>query len=81
MESKNKKSLIVSSIIAAFIAITPYLLYVPNGIPEDVEYLDTFLGTLKGGHYGSVQVFVYFLLSKLVPLILFFIWFITCTSN
>lgn len=73
-----KKSLIASSIIAIFIAFTPYLLYIHNSIPAEILNYDIFLGTIKGGHYGSAQVFIYFLFAKLAPLILFFIWFITC---
>ena len=43
----------------------------------DVEKLQTFFGTIKGGHYQSVQIFLYTFFNKFVPLFLLIIWFIT----
>lgn len=56
---------------------TPYLLYFYQNIPDKIENLDTIFGVIKGGYYGTVQVFIYTLFSKFVPLLLLFIWFIT----
>ena len=56
---------------------TPYLLYFYQNIPEDIITMDTIFGTIKKGYYPTVQVFIYTLFSKFVPLLLLFIWFIT----
>ena len=77
MKNQRKKSLLIGSIISFLIVITPYLVYAHKLIPvDDVNYKFLFF-TLKGGHFGVAQMYVYFLLSKLVPLILFIIWFLT----
>ena len=77
MKTGRKSSLFIGSIITMVIVAIPYLLYVSQGISSDAETLDTFLGTLQGGYYGSVQGYVYWFFEKLVPLSLLIIWFIT----
>ncbi len=74
----RKKSLITGSIIIILIVFSPYLLYFHKSIPGDIENYETLFGLIKGGHYGYAQTFIYFLFAKLSPLILLFVWFITC---
>ena len=71
IKSKSNK-FIGGSIIATLIAITPYIFYLHESVP-DVEVWDTFLFT-----YNSASVAVWVLLGKLVPLYLLFLWFFTC---
>ncbi|MBI9042647.1 hypothetical protein [Lutibacter sp.] len=78
MKSNKKNSLIASSIIMILILFSPYLMYLHKSIPADLENFETIFGVIKGGHYKYAQVFIYFLLAKLSPLILLFLWFITC---
>ncbi|HEY9220942.1 MAG TPA: hypothetical protein VIO43_05100 [Lutibacter sp.] len=77
MKGNRKTSLLIGSLMVIFIISTPYLLYFYQNIPEDIKIMDTIFGTIKNGYYPTVQVFVYTLFSKFVPLLLLFIWFIT----
>ncbi len=74
---EDKKSLIIGSIIATFIAATPYFFYLYESVP-DIKVWDTFLFTYKSSYYESVFVLAWTLVSKLIPLMLLFIWFFTC---
>jgi hypothetical protein len=77
MKSSKKTSLFLSSIIILLIISTPYFLYLYQSIPPDLENWDTFFGEINGGYYGTAFIFVYTFFSKLVPLLLLLIWFIT----
>lgn len=77
MKNKKRRSLLLGSIVILLIISTPYLLYIYRAIPEDLENYDTFLGTVKGGYYVYVQLFIFTFLGKFVPLLLLTIWFIT----
>lgn len=73
---KDKK-FISGAVIATLIAITPYIFYLHESVP-DVEVWDTFLGTYNSGYYSSAGIAVWVLLGKFVPLYLLFLWFFTC---
>jgi len=78
MKNSRKNSLYIGSIITLLIVLTPYLLYIHQNIPEDLESYETIFGTIRGGFYTVVITYVYFFFSKFVPLLLLLIWFITC---
>ena len=73
----DRKSLVIGSIIATIIAITPYLFYLYESVP-DVKVWNTFLFTYDSGNFKSANVAFWILTSKFVPLLLLFIWFFTC---
>lgn len=75
--STSKKELIIGSVIATFIAITPYLFTIWEGVPDEMSW-DTFLGTYTSNYYESVQILVWTLLGKVIPLFLLLIWIFTC---
>lgn len=77
MKGNKRTSLLIGSLMVILIIFSPYLLYFYQSIPADLENWDTIFGLVKGGYYGTAQVFIYTLLSKFVPLLLLFIWFIT----
>lgn len=77
MKDNKRISLLIGSILVIFIIFSPYLLYLYKSIPSDIENWDTVFGIIKGGYYGTAQVFIYTFFSKFVPLLLLFIWFIT----
>jgi hypothetical protein len=77
MKGNRKTSLLIGSILIVLIISTPYLLYFYQNIPDKLENLDTFFGTIKGGYYGTAQIYIYTLFSKFVPLLLLFVWFIS----
>ncbi|MGJ5640808.1 hypothetical protein I3217_01655 [Formosa sp. S-31] len=67
----------LGSIIATFIAATPYLFYLYESVP-DTKIWDTFLFTYDSKFYGSVYVVAWTITGKIIPLLLMFIWFFTC---
>jgi hypothetical protein len=77
MKNDRKTSLWTGSIIMLLVIFIPYLLYIHQKIPESIENYETIFGVIKGGHFIQVQTYVYFLLSKFVPLSLLIIWFLT----
>ena len=74
---REKISLFTGSIVALLIAFSPFLLYIHNSIPEDLENYTTFFGVIKGGDFGSAQVLVFLLINKLVPLFLLTLLYLT----
>jgi len=72
----SKKELIIGSIIATFIAINPYLVTLWEGFPNQTTW-DTFFGTYTSPYYESVQILVWTLLGKIIPLFLLIIWMFT----
>ncbi len=73
----NKKNLVLGSVIATLIAITPYLFDLYESVP-DVKVWNTFLFNYDSQYYGSARVLAWTLSNKTIPLILIFIWFFTC---
>ncbi|WP_233164231.1 hypothetical protein [Snuella sedimenti] len=69
--------MVIGSVIATLIAITPYLFYLYESVP-DTKVWDTFLFTYNSGYFENANSFMYFFVSKAVPLLLIFIWFFTC---
>ena len=77
MKNNKRTSLLLGSLMGILIIFTPYLLYFYQNIPDDLKSYNTFFGTIKNGYYATVQIYIYTLFSKFVPLLLLFIWFIT----
>ena len=73
----NRKIIISGSIIATFIALTPYLFYIYESVP-DQQVWDTFFYKFNSVVYENVQIVVWTITGKLIPLLLLFIWFFTC---
>lgn len=73
----DKKSLVIGSIVATIIAITPYLFYLYESVPN-VKVWNTFLFTFESRYYENVAVLAWTLTGKSIPLLLLFIWFFTC---
>jgi len=76
-EENSNRSLILGSVIATLIAITPYLFTLYESVPN-TKVWDTFLFTYNSPYYESVRTLVWTLSNKLIPLFLLFIWFFTC---
>ncbi len=76
-EASNNKSLILGSVIATLVALTPYLFTLYESVP-DTQVWDTFLFTYNSPYYESAQVAFWTLSGKLIPLFLLFLWFFTC---
>lgn len=74
---QDRKSLIAGSVIATFIAITPYLFYLYESVPQD-KIWNTFLFVYNSGFYQDANVSMWVLTGKIIPLLLLIIWFFTC---
>lgn len=74
---KKRKTLLGGTIIAVIIIVSPYLFWIHELFPS-ISIWDSPFGTISSNYYGDVQVLFWMLLNKLVPLLLFCIWFFTC---
>jgi len=73
----DNKSLVIGSIVATLIAITPYLFYLHESVPT-TKVWDTFLFSYDSGFYQDANMAMWILTGKLIPIFLLFIWFFTC---
>ncbi|MFI8379801.1 hypothetical protein [Leeuwenhoekiella sp. NPDC079379] len=74
-------SLLTGSLVAAFIAASPYFFYLYEGFPRSKTWETSFFGlTLKyeSINFDGVDVVAWIIFSKTIPLLLFLIWFFTC---
>jgi hypothetical protein len=76
-QRSDNKSIVIGSIVATLIAITPYLFYLYESVPQ-TQVWDTFFGVYNSGAYQNAYVAMWSLTGKLIPLFLLFIWFFTC---
>ena len=73
-----KKKLVIEGLVALLIAISPLLFYSYKYFPINAEGTWSYLGiTFTNNGYDDITVAFYFYLSKLVPLLLFIVWFFT----
>ncbi|MDG1730881.1 MAG: hypothetical protein P8K68_11455 [Algibacter sp.] len=74
---EDKRSLVIGTVVGTLIAITPYLFYLYESVP-DIQIWDTFLFTFNSNFYQSAKTAIWILTGKLIPVYLLFIWFFTC---
>ncbi|UMB52385.1 hypothetical protein MKD41_08520 [Lutibacter sp. A64] len=77
MKSTKKKYLFYESILAILIITIPYLLYFHVQIPENLTEYDTVFGTINAGYFETLDVYIYYIFSKFVPLFLLTLLYIT----
>ena len=77
LKKAKRKNLILGSLIAITLILTPYFFYLYQGIP-DQEVWDSPFGEITSNYYGSVQIMFWVLFGKIIPLVLLLIWFFTC---
>ena len=78
---QRSKSLLAGSLIAAFIAASPYFFYLYEGVPDVKVWNFSILGfdvSYASGFYESANVVAWIVFGKLFPLIFLIIWFFTC---
>jgi len=76
-QNTDKKIIILGSVIATLIALSPFLFYLYESVPNK-NIWSTFLFEYESKGYKDVNTVMWLLTGKLVPLILLVIWFFTC---
>ncbi len=76
-DNKLNKGLIIGSIIATLISITPYLFYLYESVPK-TKIWSTFLFTYDSTFWEDANYVMWVLIGKVIPLYLLFLWFFTC---
>lgn len=74
---RKSRSILIGSIVALLIGITPYLFYTYEYFPDDPIF-ETFLFTYESKFNLSMYVTMWLLMGKLIPLMLLILWFFTC---
>lgn len=72
-----KKTVTKGSLVALLIAITPYLFYLHENVPEE-KIWQTILFTYNSRYFGDASTAMWILTGKVIPLYLLLIWFFTC---
>ncbi len=76
-QKTDKKSLILGSIVATILAITPYLFYLYESVPS-TKVWNTFLFTYDSRGYDNANIVMWLVTGKAIPLLLLILWFFTC---
>ncbi|WMI67279.1 hypothetical protein [Mangrovimonas sp. YM274] len=76
-DKKITKKVITGSIIATIIASTPFLYSLHEGVPQ-TKVWNTFLFTYDSNFWKDANYAMWVFTSKLIPLLLLFLWFFTC---
>tara|TARA_R110000796_G_scaffold88850_6_gene192064 strand:+ start:134755 stop:135300 length:546 start_codon:yes stop_codon:yes gene_type:complete len=74
---KKSRSILIGSIVAILIAITPYLFYTYEYFPHG-EFLETPFFTYESKYNLSIYATMWFIMGKMIPLLLLILWFFTC---
>ena len=76
---KIKKRIFIESFIAFFILISPFIFKLHEYVSSDPDAVIDFIGiTITKNGFPNINIYVWFLLGKIVPLYLLLIWFLTC---
>lgn len=77
MSKDNNSTLIYGTIVAVIIAVIPYFFYSYEAVPESLWEI-SFLKPVNESLGSDPYVSTWLIMIKLLPAILFFIWFLTC---
>ncbi len=73
----SSRFLLLGSVIAILIAISPYIFYLYEIFPNGPVWENSFF-RYESKYYESINVAVWTYLGKITPLFLLLIWFFTC---
>ncbi len=73
----DKRSIVTGTIVAIFLATSPYLFYLYEFVPDGLVW-DNFLFTYQSLGFQNVKVSMWVLTGKVVPLLFVIVWFFTC---
>uniref|UniRef100_UPI0040494397 hypothetical protein n=1 Tax=Gelidibacter sp. TaxID=2018083 RepID=UPI0040494397 len=77
MPTINRKQFYKDIIIIVLILLTTLLMYAYLFVP-DIKTLELPFFTINSNYYDSVQVFAWTILSKVVLILAFSLWYVTC---
>jgi magnesium-transporting ATPase (P-type) len=81
MLSTNKKeksrSILIGSIVAFIIAISPYIFYTYQSFPKG-NTINFFFFIYESKFQESISIVMWFFMAKFIPLLLMILWFFTC---
>jgi len=76
---KARKRLIIESIAIFFIIASPFIFKAHDYFSRDPEATFEFLGfTIDNNGFANLNAYMWYLVGKIIPLYLLFIWFFTC---
>lgn len=76
-----KKKIFIESIFVFFIALSPFLYKIYDYLPEDPEASISFFGlVIDNNGFRDVSMYIWFLMSKIIPLYLMIFWFMTAKN-
>ncbi|WP_430408336.1 hypothetical protein [Kordia sp.] len=75
--TKINKSLVLGTIVAIIIAVSPYIFYLYKGLPRTKIWQNPFF-TYKVEYYEDVNIYFWLLLARFIPFLLLVLWFFTC---
>lgn len=75
---KVKKKILIESSVVFLIALTPFLFKLYDYLPKEEGSNLSFLGiSIDSNGFDSVSTYAWFMMGKLIPLVLLIIWFFT----
>lgn len=74
---KVNRQIIIGSVIATLIAVTPYLFSLYESVPQ-TQIWDTFLFSYDSTFWQDANYAIWVLTGKIIPLYLLLLWFFTC---
>ncbi len=76
---KARKKIFIETFLAFFIVISPFIFKMHEYVSSDPDATLNFFGyTIDKNGFPNINVYIWFLLGKIVPLYLLLIWFFTC---
>lgn len=74
---KRRSKIIIGVLLSILLVATPFLFYIYKFAPADSKEWKTILGTIHAGGFGSVQIYLHALFTKIIFVLLTGIWFLT----
>ena len=76
-ETKSRKSILIGTLIATFLGISPYLFYLYEDVPSTQVWVTDWF-TYDSKSWEDAQFAMWVFTNKLIPLTFLLIWFFTC---
>ncbi|MEX0288502.1 MAG: hypothetical protein AB3N14_05280 [Flavobacteriaceae bacterium] len=77
--NKARRRILLESLMAIFILVSPFIFKMHEYVSSDPDATINILGfTIDKNGFPNINVYIWFLLGKIVPLYLLLIWFFTC---